>query len=572
MSGLGTALRNNELLKIFSGSLSQAAGVWFESAIGQPTATMASEIASGLFSGAAAGAFLGPLGALGGAAIGGLSGYISGESKIFGAEDDAFKDYYKGLYETVTKATDESLTSGKALAASRETDRLAFSALLGGEGQANQFLDQLIKTADTTPFQYDDLTSLSKTLLTFGYAAEDIIPVLTKVGDAGATMGLSTSDIGTVATYIGRMKSSDKASLEYLNPLMERGFGVFEWLAEDLGISQKAVYDKISKGQLSGAYVSELILDKFGSEDYAGQMEAMSKTTEGLESTLQGALDNIEAAGGEAYNLLRNEGKNLDIAAYGGNLGEALKILSKVTGENRAYGENLSAQYTREALEAVLLGNETTLDFGKSADELAVLTKEFAAAKKIYDLATSSEDEKREAGLAMERAKESAEALATASYESSEWYQKVQDEELKQVDAIRENTKSLDAATNAYNLSNAFTKGRGFSLADKHYLETTSNYRDSDGDGVVTNSDYISNKWQAHAYGLRRVPFNGYPLIAHQDERLLTAAEAREQDRGGRNHLTVNFTGPITVRQDSDLDEIASRLADEIDQARQRAG
>lgn len=67
-----------------------------------------------------------------------------------------------------------------------------------------------------------------------------MIPTLTKVGDAGAAMGLSTGDIGTVATYLGRMQSSDKATLEYLNPLNERDFSVFQWIADDLDVYNNA--------------------------------------------------------------------------------------------------------------------------------------------------------------------------------------------------------------------------------------------------------------------------------------------------------------------------------------------
>lgn len=569
--GLGNGLAQSGVIKDLGNSISGAIGAGVTSAIGQPKAEEWSSIFSGAISGISAGAIAGLPGMVAGGIFGTAAGIINAKTKTFEKEDAAFKDYYKGLYETVTQATDEGLTSGKALAASRETDRLAFSTLLGGEGQANRFLGQLIKTADTTPFQYDDLTGVSKTLLSFGYAVEDIIPTMTKVGDAGAALGLSTSDIGTVATYIGRMKSSNKASLEYLNPLMERGFGVFEWLAEDLGISQEAVYKKISKGDLSGSYVSELILEKF-SALYSGQMEKQAKTTEGLDSTLEGTLDNIQAAAGEAYNALRNQGKQADIDAYSGELGKAMEKLSGISGENRAYGENMAAQYTREALESVLLGKGTTLDFGAKTEELAALAEEYKYWNRRYNSAVGDENKEgqREAGLNMERIKETAEALATASYESSEWYQKVQDEELTQIDAIRENTKGLEAATTAYILGNAFTKGQG-----GFDLQTGPIAGDADGNGVLTRAEalaYVNATRYSNAYGLRRVPFSGYPAVLHQDERVLTAAEAREQDRGGRNHLTVNFTGPITVRQDSDLDEIASRLADEIDQARQRAG
>lgn len=543
-----TGLFGSGLIKELGSSLSGFFGTQFESAIGQPLATTISETLSGTISGVAAGAIAGLPGMVAGGILGTITGGINAYTKRFEAEDDAFKAYYKSLYETVTQATEEGLTNGKTLAAQRETTKLSFGTLLGGDAQADRFLADVLKTANTTPFLYDDLVSISKTLLSFGYAVEDIIPTLTKVGDAGAAMGLSTADIGTVATYIGRMKSSDKASLEYLNPLNERGLGVFQWLADDLGISQKEVYDKISKGDLSGGYVSELILTQF-EKLYGGMMEVQSKSTEGLDSTLQGLMDNIDAAAGDAYNELRNQGKQADIAAYGGALGDALSRMNELAGQNQAYTDNMREQYQREALSAVLLGSSTTVFSEEQSAQLEELRRQFAVASAQYD-----ETGSREAAMKMDDLRETAEALATGFFESSDWYRETKDAELELIDAIRENTKKLESATYAYNLSNAFTKGRG--------VDTTLPY-------VGTTWGWNSEDWSSNAYGLKRVPYNGYPSILHQDERVLTAAEARERESGG---MQVNINGPITVRQESDLDDIAQRLADKIEQARSRAG
>lgn len=561
-NGLGNALAQAGLTKQLADSVSGFVGAAVESSIGQPMATLLSSTISGIGTGAAAGALLGSIipgfGTLVGAGIGGVSGAISGSAEMFKAQDEAFKSYYQSLYETVSQATEEGLTNGKVLAASRETDRLSFAALLGSEGAAESFLKNVQHTANVTPFVYDDLTGISKTLLSFGYAVEDIIPTLTKVGDAGAAMGLAASDIGTVATYIGRMKSSDKASLEYLNPLNERGFGVFQWLADDLGTSQKDVYDKLSKSELSGSYVNELILSKF-EQLFSGQMAAQSATTEGLDSTLEGIFEDIQAAGGNAYNALRNQGKNADIAAYGGALGKAMEAMNAISGENRAYGENLKAQYEREALSAVLLGEKTSVFNKEDEAKLKEMSAQFRTASAAYN-----ETGDRKAAQAMEDLREDAQALAAAAYESSDWYQTLHDAELDQINAIRENTIGLEAATNAYEKSNAMTKGQGegmvmgvLGLMNPKTEEETENW--------------LSRRsgWNSHAFGLKRVPYDGYPALLHRDERVQTAQEARNEQAGS---VQINFTGPITVRQESDLEEIAHRMAQEIVHACVRAG
>lgn len=575
------------LFKMAGDALSQSAGAALESAIGKPMADLASGIASGAASGAAIGSIVPGIGTALGAAAGAGIGAINGVTQIFTERDDAFKDYYRGLYEDTNAATAERLSSGSTLAAGRETTKLSFNTLLGDDKKAGAFLEQVQDTANTTPFLYDDLVGISKTMLSFGTAVDDIIPTLTKVGDAGAALGLSTGDIGTVATYLGRMQSSDKATLEYLNPLNERGFSVFQWLADDQGVSVGDMYEKISKGELSGSYVSDVILTQF-EKLYAGMMEVQSKSTEGLDSTLQGLKENVAAAGGDAYNETRKKSKEADITAYSGALGDKLAELSAIGGEVQAYGENLRDQFQREALEAVLTGTldkEATVFSEEDAAKLEELSQQFSEANRAY------ENGSLEAGQKMVDLREEAEALATAAYESSEWAQKQVDMQVEQIDATRELTKAMEAATDAWRTSNAFSKG-GMGLPAFVGADRIVEEQEATGDQGLS-SVYKSweappgfskepanaspsgmlKDWKPHAYGLDYVPYDEFPALLHQGERVLTAAEARSADRGGNGAVSVTISGnEFHVREDSDVDAIAEALARKLREAMLREG
>ena len=209
-SELGKGLAGSGLLKMVGDSASGLAGSLIESAIGQPSAMFMSSIASGVASGASAGAILGPAGALIGAGLGAISGGINGYTQIYESQDSSFKSYVQSAVEGQLEEQASSLTSGSAIAAGRETDKISFATLFGSREKADTYLADLVQMANTTPFLYDDLTSMSKTLATYGYDDTSILPVLQTIGDAGAALGQSTSDMNAVATAIGRMKSSNK--------------------------------------------------------------------------------------------------------------------------------------------------------------------------------------------------------------------------------------------------------------------------------------------------------------------------------------------------------------------------
>ena len=260
---------------MFNGLAQNVANTWVSSAFGSEIGSVFSSALSSAASGAAVGSMLGSVAGLPGfaigAAAGGILGAVSGGLAIQEQRDDAFKSYVQEAYENQMSAQEASLTSGSALAAQRETDRISFETLFrrGGVedmGIVETYLSNLVEMSNNTPFLYGDLTAMSKTLATYGYSAQAdaekrlsgekdynyILDVLQTIGDAGAALGQSTGDMEAMATAIGRMKSSNKATLEYLNILNDRGIGAVGMLAEARGVDQGAMYDMISKGQVSG--------------------------------------------------------------------------------------------------------------------------------------------------------------------------------------------------------------------------------------------------------------------------------------------------------------------------------
>ena len=521
--------------------LSQGAYTLAGSALGDEGGMLFSNALSMATSGASAGFMVGgPTGALAGAMIGGIVGLGSGALQASESRDAAFKSYYQGLYDTVNEETASSLTSGSTLAAARETDQISFATLFGGADKASAYLADLVQMANVTPFLYDDLTSMSKTLATYGYDETSILPVLQTIGDAGAALGMATSDMDAVATAIGRMKSSNKTTLEYLNILNDRGIGAVGMLSDAYGVDQGTIYSRISKGEIGGQDAVEIIL-KALTERYAGSMEAQSKTFSGITSTVEGLMEELDNAMGEGYNEKRMESLTADRDAYEGALGEAMSEVNRVIGENKAMLENLQDQYKREGLSALLLGEETSVYNAADAAKLKSMREEYLAAQEAYK---NGDDE---AGLKMESLKEQTEALASSAYEASEQYQLAQDVERDQLGAIRENTSAVAALTSYY-LSQEGSKGMA---------------------ATTSTSGRVSSRRSGHqrAMGIDYVPYDNFPALLHEGERVLTAGEARRQTDEVRIVISGN---EFHIREEADIDRVAQELLSRLEAAGMR--
>ncbi len=565
VGGAGSVLSALGKAGLFS-MAGDAAGQWGDLLVGSAFGSDAGGLFGSALSGAASGAAIGSLGGAPGtaigAAIGGVIGLASGGAQAAESRDQAFAGYYSGLYDQQQSAQAESQASGSATAAQRELAAIAFNRLLGA-GVGDQYLADLRGLAAETPMEYEDLTGMSRALATgFGDSPERMLELMSAIGDAGSAVGVTAADMTEMARAMSRMNSSGKATLEYLNIFQDRGVDVIGMLGEAMGKTQGQIYGMISKGEINGQRAADIIQAGMESR-YSGSMEEMARTFEGLTSTLSDTMTELNAAYGDGYNDTRKGGLQAEIDAYGGALGEAIQSLNGISGQNAAYLENLGEQYKREALGSVLLGEDTTLFSEEDQTQLAELRQQFAEASAQY-----AETGDRNAAITMESTRSSAEMIAQAAYENSEQYRMLQDAQEDSLDAIRSNTSALEAATAAYELARERTKGAGGGVLDA----IASLFGDPEADSADPamgdwsyNADLDGGSAGAgHAYGLRRVPYDNYAALLHEGERVLTAREAREQDRGGdAPSITVQVSGN-TFGAGLDEEAVAQHIAEAV--------
>lgn len=540
ISGIGDTAK-----KLLSDGANAAAGsLW-----GSEGGTLFSNALSTAATGASAGFMLGGVpGALLGTAVGGAIGAVSGGIQNLEKQDDAFKSYVQEAYETQISAQESSLSTGSALAAQRETDKISFSTLFKDAGIADTYLANLVEMANNTPFLYDDLTTMSKTLATYGYSSQKnaelekdqkpdfnyILDVLQTIGDTSAALGQSTSDMSMVATALGRMKSSNKTTLEYLNILNDRGIGTVGMLANAYGVDQGEMYDLISQGEVEGTRAAEIILQAL-TDSFAGSMETQSKTFSGLTSTVEGLTQELDNAMGEGYNEGRMAGLQAQRDWLSGESGEAVMEANKAIGAWKAELENSKEQYIRDAVDAMMASEE-------------------------YQTAKDSGDAAEMGRLIME-----AKVQGMNEYNASDGAQLALESEKSLIESIRNDTSlNSDYWDAGYEKGQEFTKGVAAGITSGWAITETLTPEEAAKDKERTQT---LRDLGLYAVGIDYVPYDNFPALLHQGERVQTAVEARSE----RSNPTVTITGnTFTIREDADIDRVASALLEKMELAGQR--
>lgn len=534
-------------------AVTDIANTFVSSAYGTTGSTLFSSALSGATSGAAIGTAIAPgVGTAVGALAGGAIGLIQGGTQVYEQKDEAFKSYVQESTENALAKQTEMLSTGSAIAAQRETDQISFNTLFGSEDIASKFLSDLQIMAARTPFEYDDLTGLAKILNASGYDENHILPTLEIIGDAGAALGMSMDKMETVATMIGRMNTTGKTSLEYINPLQENGIDAVGALANHYEVSKEDIYEMISDGEIAGEEAARVLLRAMV-DSFAGATKTQSQTMSGLQSTLDDLYaENLNALG-EGYNSKRKEGLQAEIDALSGEQGERLKEVYRSIGEWKAELENSKFEIENDIMNAVMTGDALQLDYGD-------------AQASIEQSVQQMQEEYRLAGDETGKILMQAEVLAMDAFNSSEDAQIALDAQRTLASNIRNDAAAKDEFWNGgHEMALEFSKGWAstvhLSVPAPTYATNTAS---TIGVSGVTGG-YLPGR--GYAFGLERVPYDDYPALLHEGERVLTASQAREQDAaktpasGGQIVITGNS---FSVRDDSDIQKIAAELLHQI--------
>lgn len=210
-----------------------------------------------------------------------------------------------------------------------ESTRIAFTTMLGSAQRATAHLKELQAFAIKTPFQFEELIDASQRMQALGFQAEQVIPILTDVGNAVAAAGGGSERLDRVVLALSQMQSKGKVATQELNQLAEAGISGFKILELQTGKSRAELVKMVEQGQISSSVFLEAF-QKFSQANFGGLMEKQAKTFTGAMSNIKdAALATAATAFAPLFEKITQLA--LEISRIGTGLSEAASGVSTLT-------------------------------------------------------------------------------------------------------------------------------------------------------------------------------------------------------------------------------------------------
>lgn len=227
------------------------------------------------------------------------------------------------------------IASVQAAAQMRQYE-IAFQTMLKSAEAGTQMLRDLQRFAAETPFDVPGVVSAGQQLMAFGFKAEEIIPMLTNLGDAASGLGLGTEGVSRLAYALGQMQTSGKLNAQDMMQLTSAGISAWDMLAQAAGKTVAEMKDLCSKGAIDSKAAVQTIVAGMN-DQFGGMMAKTSDEVSGLLANIEETAGNTSAAVGkyltEAFNI---KGILKDVSD---RLGEFQQKMQTATEQGKSMGD-----------------------------------------------------------------------------------------------------------------------------------------------------------------------------------------------------------------------------------------
>ncbi|MEZ0610107.1 tape measure protein [Fibrella sp. WM1] len=215
---------------------------------------------------------------------------IGQQNQLIRSQPSAYREVYGELRTLIMAAfgVQEILDFGKGvIEAKGKVDIFAggLTQMLGSKQQADQLMIELTKLAVSTPFQVEDLMTVTGRLKAMGVATAELIPTVKMLGDIAAVAG--TEKLPLVAKAYTDIMSKGRLFKAETNQMVENNVPLYDLLAVSMGKTRDQVVKMAEAHEISFAHVKKALQDATSEGGrYYRMMEMQAETMAGQVSNL----------------------------------------------------------------------------------------------------------------------------------------------------------------------------------------------------------------------------------------------------------------------------------------------
>lgn len=235
-----------------------------------------------------------------------------------------------GQIATFITATALLAGVGNLSKASSEFEQItiAFDTMLGSVERSKKVVGDLKEFANVTPFTSDQVFKASKSLLAYNIQAEELIPILTALGNISS--GVGREKLPNLILAFGQVKAATRLTGMELRQFTETGVPLLDELAKVTGKTVAVIKEElIPAGKISFDLVKQ-------------------------------ALFNATREGGKFFNLMEKQSRS-----FGGRVSTMTDKFGLLA---IAYGDSIN-RFFRPAIEGAIHSADTLLGFTQSLSE-----------------------------------------------------------------------------------------------------------------------------------------------------------------------------------------------------------
>lgn len=279
----------------------------------------------------------------------------SAASKVMSALTGAAAVVSATVVGTTAAMATSVIKTGVAYNTLEQTSRAAFKTILGSAEAAETMMAKIKEFGQTSPFPRQAFIQATQQMLGFGYAADDVIPILKTINDATAALGGNADTIATFSSIFSKIKSNAKISGEEIARLGDIGVDAVSMLADAAGVTGEEIRKRISEGSI-------------------GAEEAITALTEGMNEKFGGAAANVKETWAGAVDRIKGAWRDLSSA-----------IMEPLVSKGGGGGLTDLANSIADALRAVIPLAEKVMDAigPKLANAIDPFTKKLSGLKDL---------------------------------------------------------------------------------------------------------------------------------------------------------------------------------------------